>query len=213
MIGDTAVWMDDADRTADAYGRRPRRYPVLPATVGLALALMVNRNTTADRRLWRAAPCIDDVFLSAAEAFARGVGSPVDPAWRGGALSSLRSLAGSALCDEDAGRPGGDPDARPPVRTLWLECGDQVLPGWSRWEALPGWLVGRGRIPGAAVTRGWDAMMIAFRAGYPMICAYAMTSAQERPSDTRRLGCLVTGRPYEAGVWSSGGPPYWQMSP
>lgn len=211
------VWMDDADRTAAAYGRRRPRYPVLPATVGLALALMVNRNTTADRRLWRPSPVVDTVMLAAAEAFAAGVGHPVDPAWRPGALSSLRTLAGSAVHEDEAGWPAGvrgDPDARPLVRRLWLACGDEG-PGWSRWTTLPGWLLERGRIPGADTAAGWDAMMIAFREGYPQVCAYSMSSAGERPADTVRLGCLVTRR--EVPRWSSwrgsGGPPYWQMTP
>jgi hypothetical protein len=42
--------LNAADLAAAAYGRRKPRWPVTPQTAGLALLLLVNRNTCRDGR-------------------------------------------------------------------------------------------------------------------------------------------------------------------
>ena len=51
-----------ADLTADAYGRRKPKYPVIPETLGLALVLLISRNTARERGVWLAAPEISDAL-------------------------------------------------------------------------------------------------------------------------------------------------------
>jgi hypothetical protein len=90
--------LNGADLTAQAYSRRKPRLPVIPETLGLAVVLIVNRNTSRDRALWLAHPEVHGVIGDLAEAFGGGLsGRPSPEGWRGGALASLRTLAGDTL--------------------------------------------------------------------------------------------------------------------
>ena len=86
------------DLMAAAYRRRKPRYPVIPETLGLAVLLIVNRNTARDRGVWLAHPVVHDALCEPAEAFAQALeGRVSQDGWRGGALASLRALAPGAL--------------------------------------------------------------------------------------------------------------------
>jgi hypothetical protein len=104
MIDPGALPVDAVDVIDAAFGirgTRKRRYPILPQTAGLAIVLLVNRNTAQDRAIgvdhtYRH-PAVDAVLCEAAETFARVLGYQVDLAWRGAALASLDGLTGPGL--------------------------------------------------------------------------------------------------------------------
>lgn len=108
------------DSIARAYGRRLPKYPVRPETVGLGVLLLANRNTAQDRPLWLSNNVVSDAVCVLAETFAEAAtGGKALAGWRGGALASLRTLAGSHLHEEDAVPPWSG--ERGAVHRLWVE--------------------------------------------------------------------------------------------
>ena len=112
-----------ADLTADAYGRRKPKYPVIPETLGLALVPLISRNTARERGVWLAAPKISDALCRPAEAFAEALEQRAPSlGWRGGALASLRSLVPGTLHEvtEPWPVPGSD-GTRFPTGRFWVD--------------------------------------------------------------------------------------------
>jgi hypothetical protein len=135
-MGSRQVGINAADLAAAAYGRKPPRYPVIPATLGLAVAMLMNRNTAAKRALWLVDPEISAAMCDVAEAFSLELtGRPAAAAWRGGALASLRTLAGSALHELAEPWPHTRDGAEIVVPRLWIEDGEDY--GWQRREQPP----------------------------------------------------------------------------
>jgi hypothetical protein len=130
--------LNASDLAARAYGCRRRSYPVLSETLGLAVVLLVGRNTARERAVWLVSPVVDDVLCEAAEAFVRVLERrPPVSGWRGGALASLRSVVPGTVhelqdrwpsvreqplshrfwLDDQEGPAGhGPPQSLPPVR-------------------------------------------------------------------------------------------------
>ncbi len=192
-----------ADLTAAAYGRRKPKYPVIPETLGLALMLLINRNTARERGVWLAAPEISDALCRPAEAFAEALEQRMPPlGWRGGALASLRSLAPGTLhqVTEPWPVPGSD-GTRFPTGRFWVDDDET----WY-------WRDGSSRPPVRAelarrlahrprIGEAWDALLNTFsdgrdRVGHrirPTLAAWS--SLHERPGDTRHLHAeIVEGR-------------------
>lgn len=178
--------MDTVDLIAAAYGRRTPRYPTIHETIGVVLALMWNRNVFPHQGLWLIPDRTGLTICSAAEAFAEAAaGRPSPPGWQGGALSSLRTLAGAALHETFEDWPQRDGGAAP-FRRIWLDVEDVVE--YRRITALPSWLCPYLRAVNDPAA-GWDAMAARMSETYGVLCSWS--SGYERPADSRRLRGLV----------------------
>lgn len=186
------------DLAAAAFGRRRQRWPVIPETLGLALILLVNRNTCPDRAAWLVDPVVSEALCAPAEAFAQVLaGRPSPEGWRAAGLASLRALVPGALGEATQQWPwtrSGEPQ---PVARFWLADDDSHF-GWG-WEPSPVWaellrrLAARPRLAEA-----WDAMIAMYRDGgerrgwyYGQLCGWS--SAHESPARTRRLRGQLLG--------------------
>ncbi len=189
------------DLAAAAYGRRRPRWPVIPETTGLALVLLINRNTCPDRAVWLVDPVVSEALCAPAEAFAQALaGRPSPDGWRAAGLASLRSLVPGALGETTATWPYTWRD-EPPSEAVrfWLADDDNHF-GWN-WQPSPVWaellrrLVGQPRLEEA-----WTAMIDMYRHGgppgqrgryYGYLCGYS--SAHESPAHTRRMRRQLLG--------------------
>jgi len=178
FIVPTAIYV--SDEIARAYGRRPPRYPAIVETLGVALALLVNRNTEPGRALWLVHDDVSGVLCEAAEAFAQtAVDRPWSPTgWRGGALSGLRTLAADTLHEETQEWPHGSTLEHPPlVQRIWLHAPGRELPVWL-WSPMVRWgLAAPGRLPDA-----YDALCDVLGRYAGRLAAWS--NLYERPADT-----------------------------
>lgn len=174
--------INTSDFTARAYRRRPPSYPVLTETLGLAVVLLVGRNTTRERAVWLANPGIDDVLCEAAEAFTQVVEQrPPTDGWRGGALASLRSLVPGAVHVAQDLWPHANRDPQP-VERVWL---DDLHRDGARVQAplrdeLARRLVGRDGAERALTT-----LIANYKSHYGLVTSW--DSAHEDPECTRKL--------------------------
>jgi hypothetical protein len=213
------VPIDVADRTAEAYGRKPPRFRPIPETYGLAVMLLVLRNNERDRGLWLAHADVHDAVCDPAEQFAQVLaGRPSPEGWRAGALAGLRSLAGDALHEERMPSPFYNPPEREPalIRRIWVddpktwsrESPGQKVPSPFRARLIRD-LAGQPRIAGA-----WDAMILEWdrqptwdekhhgrrhNAHRTMLCAWS--SSNERPAETRWLQAELLGKDPDTWTW------------
>jgi hypothetical protein len=191
--------VDAADLVARAYGRPAPSLPALPMTYGLALVLLVSRNTSRERCLplgfladqVHAAVCVP------AEAFAGALEPGVledeqrSRGWRGGAVAGLRALAGSSLHYCEDGH-----------LCLWAED-DAPLSGPAA-APLRNRLI-RDLAPHPRASAAWDELIRAFHGG--RVNSEGQTPAQvlgsggclhERPADTQWLRSQLLGRDPQA---------------
>lgn len=181
-----------SDLAAEAYGCRPRDYPVLTETLGLAVVLLVNRNTAPSRALWLAHPAMDDVLCEAAEAFVQVLEQrPPAAGWRGGALASLRSLAPGTVHETQDRWPRAT-GKQPPIRGVWLDD-QEGPPRRSPQQPLPPVrgelarrLAGRERLQGAL-----SALIGSYRSHLGLIASWR--SAHEQPESTQQLCADLLG--------------------
>jgi hypothetical protein len=194
--------LNTADLTAKAYGRRKPRYRVIPETLGLALVLLANRNTAHDRGLWLTHPDIHRVLGDLAEAFAETLtGHPSPEGWRGGALASLRTLAGDSLHEVTEPWPWTQDDDLRPVDRFWIDDAERWYSGDGETQAvrreLLRRLTGQPRLDDA-----WQAMLTRWQAEpsrypprtyIPGVLA-SWSNSHERPADTEWLHSQLLGR-------------------
>lgn len=197
-----------ADLTAKAYGRRKPRYPVIPETMALAIMLIFNRNNTPEQAVWLVHPGVDDALCEPAEAFASTLEERPSPdGWRGGALASLRTLAGDGLHETteqwQTMRDGAPPASVP---RFWLDDAGRfdLLSGRTSpiRAALLRRLAGHPRMEDA-----WQAMLAAWnrepRYGERQFSAHRVTMAgwgnlHERPIESEWLHSQLLSRDPEA---------------
>jgi hypothetical protein len=197
--------LNAADLTAKAYGRRLGRLPVRPETLGLAVFLIVNRNTASDRALWLTAPDVHTVVADIAEAFAVALtGHPSPEGWRGGALASLRTLAGESLHEVTEPWPWSQTAEPRQVDRFWVDDPEHWYhrrdgrPAVVRAELLRR-LAGHRRIEDA-----WQTMQealetpVSLRKIHVRGVLASWDNLHERPSDTEWLHSELLGRDPQA---------------
>jgi len=193
-----------ADLTARAYGRRRLRLAVRPETLGLAVFLLVNRNTARERALWLTHPDVHKVAGDIAEAFAEALtGQPSPEGWRGGALASLRTLAGDALHEVTEPWPWSETGDPRMVDRFWVDDDEHWYTRDSRLSAVRAELLrrltGHPRIEDAwqAVQAALETPMSLRRVHVRGVLA-SWDNLHERPSDTEWLHSELLGRDPQA---------------
>lgn len=192
--------IDAVDLAAAAYGRRKPRWPVIPETTGLALILLVNRNTCPERAAWLVDPVISEALCVPAEAFAQVLaGRPSPEGWRAAGLASLRTLVPGALGETTEQWPWTRNSEPAPVTRFWLADDDNHF-GWN-WKPSPVWVeLLRRLVAQPRLEEAWNAMITAFRNSgppgrrsryYGHLCGYA--SAHESPAHTRGMRRQLLG--------------------
>lgn len=177
--------IDAVERIAAAWGITPPALSPRPETAGLALTLLINRNDDPLRAIRRDERCaadrieIDTALCGAAEAFATALTdvSMSGDGWRGGALASLRALAGRALIVESV---SDGTAARLYVKHELLAAS---VDGWLQRAFTP-----------RAVARAFDALTHYMRRDPAFYHPLALRGQlHERAGDTAWLRSTLTG--------------------
>lgn len=174
--------LDALDQIHAAYGKRAPTLRPRPETVGLAITLLVNRNTAPERALRRWSDdgqrtvdaCTDPAVCIPAERFAVALGDPVPSGWRGGGVAGLRCLLGPAAHVSTL-------RGRGIATKIWVEDDPARL-------VVSAWLAKRH--DSSVIDRAFDDLIEATWPYAPALAAYG--NLHERPGHTTRLRTALT---------------------